>query len=85
VEAKVEAVSIKEKRRSLLGALVGAATVMTITKAAGGDTKQAVAAGVAGGAAGAIIGSQLKAGDGCIEKNAPIRITLRSDLTMRAM
>lgn len=85
VEANVEAVSIKEKRRSLLGALVGAATVVTITKAAGGDTKQAVAGGVAGGAAGAIIGSQLKTGDGCIEKNAPIRITLRSDLAMRAM
>ncbi len=85
VAATIDAVTVKPQRRGLLGTLAGVALGVTITKAAGGDTKSAIAGGVAGGAAGAIVGSQLKTGDGCIEKNAPIRITLGADLTMRAM
>jgi hypothetical protein len=83
VSATVDAVAIKEKSRSLLGALAGAATAAAVARASGGDTKQTVAGGVVGGAAGAVIGSQLKTGDGCIEKNAAIRITLASDITLQ--
>lgn len=82
LSATVDAIQIKQKGRSLLGALAGAATAAAVTRAAGGDTKQTVAGGVVGGAAGAAVGSQLKTGEGCIEKNSPIRITLRSALTL---
>jgi hypothetical protein len=85
VEASIDAVSVKPKKASLMGALIGAATVVAVTKAAGGDTKQTVAGGVAGGAAGAVIGNQIKKGDGCIEKNGNIRITLKNDITIGGM
>jgi hypothetical protein len=83
ISATVDAVTVKKKSQSFLGALAGAATVIAITKASGGDTKQAVVGGVAGGAAGAVIGNQIRGGDGCIEKNASIRITLGNDITVR--
>lgn len=83
--ASVDGVTLKPKKPGLLGALVGAAAVAAATRASGGDVKQTVAGGVAGGAAGAVVGNQLKTGDGCIEKNAAIRITLAADLTMRSM
>src|SRR5687767_1239320 len=44
--ATVDAVAIKQKSRSLLGALAGAAAAAAAAKAAGGDTKQTVAGGV---------------------------------------
>jgi hypothetical protein len=83
ISATVDQVTIKQKSRSVLGALAGAAVTAAATRAAGGDTKQTIAGGVVGGAAGAVIGNQIRAGDGCIEKNATMRITLASDITMR--
>jgi len=83
--ASVDAVTLKPKKVGLMGALVGAAAVAAATRASGGDVKQTVAGGVAGGAAGAVIANQLKTGDGCIEKNSAIRITLAADLTVRPM
>jgi hypothetical protein len=82
LEATTDAVTIKAKSRGLFGALAGAAVGAAAAKAGGGDTKQAIAGGVVGGAAGAVVGGQLKTGDGCIEKNAPIRITLQSAVTL---
>ena len=81
IKANIDAVQIKEKGRSLVGALVGAAAAAAAARAAGGDTKTTIGGAVAGGAAGAVIGNQIKSGNGCIEKNAPIRITLTSDIT----
>jgi len=81
VKANIDAVTIKEKGRGLMGALVGAAAAAAAAKAAGGNTKQTIGGAVAGGAAGAVIGNQIKNGNGCIERNAPIRITLASDIT----
>jgi len=81
VKANIDAVAIKEKGRSLMGALVGAAAAAAATRAAGGDAKTTIGGAVAGGAAGAVIGNQIRNGNGCIEKNAPIRITLSSDIT----
>jgi hypothetical protein len=79
--AGVDAVALKKANKGLLGAVVGAAAGIAAAKAAGGDTKAAVLGGAAGGAAGTLIGKQLQNADGCIETNAPIKITLRSDLT----
>ena len=81
VKATVDAVTIKEKSRSLMGALVGAAAAAAATRAAGGDAKTTIGGAAAGGVAGAVIGNQIRSGNGCIEKNAPIRITLSSDIT----
>jgi hypothetical protein len=80
--ATVDTVVLKKKGRGLLGALVGAAAGVVTVTAAGGNTKEAVAGAVVGGAAGAVVGSQLEHGDGCIEKNALMRITLTEDLTL---
>jgi outer membrane lipoprotein SlyB len=84
LNAKLDTVVLKKKSRGLLGALVGAAAGVAATKAAGGSTAEAVAVGAAGGVAGAVVGGQLQHGDGCIEKNGLLRITLRDDLTLRA-
>jgi hypothetical protein len=81
VKATVDAITIKEKSRSLVGALVGAAAAAAATRAAGGNTKTTIGGAVAGGAAGAVIGNQIRGGNGCIERNAAIRITLSSDIT----
>jgi hypothetical protein len=79
--AGVDAIALKKANKGLLGALVGAAAGMATAKAAGGDTKSTMLGGAVGGAAGALIGKQLENSDGCLEKNAPIKITLRSDLS----
>ncbi len=81
LSASTDTVVIKRKSNGLLGAVVGAAAGIAATKAAGGSTGDAVAIGVAGGAAGAAVGSQLGKGDGCIEKDALMRVTLRGDVT----
>lgn len=81
VRATVDAVTIKEKRQSLMGALVGAAAAAAATRVAGGDAKTTIGGAAAGGVAGAVIGNQIRSGNGCIEKNAPIRITLSSDIS----
>lgn len=80
-----DTVAIKAKKRALFGALVGAAVGAAATKAAGGDTKQAIAGSVVGAAAGAAVGNRIISGDGCIERNALLRITTRSDLTLKVM
>jgi hypothetical protein len=82
LSATVDTVVLKKKGRGLLGAVVGAAAGIAAAKAAGGDTKTAVAGGIVGGAAGAVVGGQLEHGDGCIEKNALIRIRLSEDLSL---
>ena len=81
VKANIDAVTIKEKSRSIMGALVGAAAAAAAARAAGGDAKTTIGGAAAGGVAGAVIGNQIRSGNGCIEKNAPIRITLSSDIT----
>jgi len=81
IRASVDAVALKKANKGLLGAVVGAAAGIAAAKVAGGDARATVLGGAAGGAAGALIGKQLQNADGCIETNASIKITLRSDLT----
>ena len=81
IRASVDAVALRKANKGLLGAVVGAAAGIAAAKVAGGDARATVLGGAAGGAAGALIGKQLQNADGCIETNAPIKITLRSDLT----
>lgn len=83
ISATVDAVTIKQKSKSLFGALAGAAAAAAAAKATGGDTKQTIAGAIGGGAAGAVIGNQIRGGDGCIEKNGSIRIRLGSDIALR--
>ena len=82
LSAQLDSVAFKRKGHGLLGALAGAAAGAAVTKAAGGDTKTVIAGAAAAGAAGAMVGSQLKNADGCIDKNAAMRLVLREDLTL---
>jgi outer membrane lipoprotein SlyB len=82
VNASVDTVAVKKNGKGLLGALVGAAAGVAATRAAGGNAGAAVAGGIVGGAAGGVVGSHLGNEDGCIDKNALLRITLRSDLNL---
>jgi outer membrane lipoprotein SlyB len=81
--ASVDTFAIKPKTRGLLGAVVGAAVGAAAARAAGADTKEAIAGAAVGAAGGALVGRQMLAGDGCVERNATVRATLRADLTLR--
>ena len=82
LEARVDSITIKDKKQGIFGALAGAALGAAAAKVAGGDTKAVLAGAAAGGVAGAVISNRTRNVDGCIEKNAFVRITLTAEFLM---
>ena len=81
VNGTVDSVVVKKNGHGLVGALIGAAAGVAATRAAGGNAGAAVAE-VRWRCGWWWVGSHLGNEDGCIDKNAFMRITLRSDPTL---